>query len=258
MAATLRSAMSQHGYCIVRQLMSPYAAWQWKATIAERLQKTGKDKQSSGVVVWTLTDLPTPLLYEVISGAIPALATEIFASRYTEFLSAKPVIKDQSRRFPTPFHADHHYWHGSPKISLWLALDRAHRGNGCLRLVQDSHKREDFQTMDVAPQTAQKTGFVHRIDDQVVATSGLPVLDVELEAGDALWFSDRMVHASHGNTSSEPRWAFISTYRDAAVPDTATIWPGGGVLVQPCPADKTRAHRLQTAKNSSGLIETTW
>ena len=52
----------------------------------------------------------------------------------------------------------------------------------------------------------------------------LHVETLEVAPGDALFFHDLTVHASHPNTAGTDRWSFISSCRDGSVPDSATLW----------------------------------
>ncbi len=247
---TLRRAVQTEGYCIVRSLLSPAAVSQWRSVIGAQLEATGKAQQRSGVAVWWPQDVPELLLAAHTRGAVAAVAAAILGPR-AEFLSAKPVIKDHSRTFATPFHADTFYWGGSTKISCWLALDAARRTNGCLTLVLGTHRQLDRLGRVSLPQAAK--GFEHRIADAAVAASGLPVVDVELAAGDSVWFLDSVVHGSQPNSSQQPRWSFISTFRDGAVPDSATIWPDGGQACVPA-GDVDPGLCLRDVEESSSTI----
>jgi ectoine hydroxylase-related dioxygenase (phytanoyl-CoA dioxygenase family) len=49
-------------------------------------------------------------------------------------------------------------------------------------------------------------------------------VDVEVDAGDVVFFHDLAVHASRQNASGSDRWSLIATYRHAARPDESTVW----------------------------------
>ena len=63
-------------------------------------------------------------------------------------------------------------------------------------------------------------------------------------AGDCLFFSSSLLHASHRNVQgSADRWALISTYRDASTPDASKVFPAPRpVLRRGCPALGRKAH----------------
>ncbi len=136
-----------------------------------------------------------------------------------EFLSVKPVYKSADISFASPWHQDWQYWGGAPKVSVWIALDAATVENGCLKVIPGSHTRT-WQHERIE----DGVGFGNRISED--ALSGENIVDVVVEAGDALFFHDLLLHASHPNTSGRDRWSMIPTYRDANVPDTGgqSVW----------------------------------
>ena len=140
-----------------------------------------------------------------------------------EFLRAKPVLKTGVIRYPTPFHQDYMYWLGAPKISVWLAIDDAQESNGCLKVLPGSHLLEMAHD-----EFEEKVGFDYRLrDEQVEAAArelGREAISLPLQSGGSIFFSDRLAHASHANTSGADRFSFIPTYRDGDVADDSKVW----------------------------------
>ena len=108
----------------------------------------------------------------------------------------------------TGWHQDIRYWSFTrPElVNAWLALGAERRENGCLRVIPGSH------TM-----TLER----HRFDDQVFFRSDLPenaplldtAVDVELDAGDLLFFHARTLHAATRNFSDRPKFSVVFTFR---------------------------------------------
>jgi ectoine hydroxylase-related dioxygenase (phytanoyl-CoA dioxygenase family) len=141
-----------------------------------------------------------------------------------EFLSFKAVFKDSTTNFPSPWHQDWHYWKGTTKISIWIALDDADESNGCLKLVPESHK--DVVHMN---RVQDGMGFIHRISSDE-RMKDYPIAVAPLSTGDAIFFHDLTIHASCPNINGEDRWAAIATYRDASLKDESPIWSSSIVL----------------------------
>ena len=149
-----------------------------------------------------------------------------------KFLSIKAVFKNATTRFASPWHQDWHYWHGSPKCSVWIALDDATPENGCLRLVPGSHKRGPIRMANIEDTNGQ--GFVRRLkgdnDLDNILGSNVTKLMVPIEAGGAIFFHDLTLHASCPNSNGQDRWTTIATYRAGQEIDTSTTWQQSLVL----------------------------
>lgn len=208
-------AYHRDGYLIVPGLYDAKRVRQWKASMQEALMAE-PEKISSGVRVWFPSkDFPHALLGAMTDKLLTQILRQLIGPSI-EFLSAKALIKDQETTLATPWHIDWFYWHGTPKTSIWIALDDATVENGCLRFVPGSHRLTFCEKHDDASQ------FNHRILDQELA--GLPVETIACRRGDAVFFCDRLVHGSHPNTSGENRWALIPTYRNGSVNDDSSVW----------------------------------
>jgi phytanoyl-CoA hydroxylase len=210
------------GYVIVPDLITPAAAIEWKTELKARLQEEGNLEIPSGVRVWmsdkmddySSTQLQSPRLVAILQQLIgPAV----------EFLSYKAVFKNAKTAFSSPWHQDWAYWQGSAKISIWIALDDATPENGCLRLIPGSQRNviEMKEVEDVK-------GFGRRITDDQVA--GMPIIDAPVPRGAGIFFHDLTLHASCPNLNGADRWSVIPTYRNAATPDSSTVWKSSLVL----------------------------
>ena len=118
------------------------------------------------------------------------------------------------------WHQDYGYWYKNQfmfpdqLISVMVALTPANKGNGCIQVINGSHKlgREQVGA------------------DQVMVDNALKTMDlvyVEIEAGDALFFHSNILHRSEANLSDSPRWSIISCYSsqsNLAYNETSTSW----------------------------------
>ena len=204
------------GFLVVRGLYDAETVQQWKMRIVAAMTADKSFEEPHGVRVWKEDELD-PYLRERMADPHVAAILHALVGPEVEFLSVKAVFKSASTDFASPWHHDRAYWGGSAKMSIWIALDPADRSNGCLKMIPGSH-RQAMETRFVD----DGKGFGNRIDEE--ALKDLPVETLEVAPGDAVFFHDLTVHSSYPNTAGTDRWSFISTYRDATIPDSATLW----------------------------------
>ncbi len=106
-----------------------------------------------------------------------------------------------------PWHQDR--WQDldrDPLVTLWTALDTATEENGCVQIIEGSHKlgllNPDHPSGYVTPQQAQEL------------VEKYPVIHLELEAGEAVVLHNWLLHASDKNHSAQSRRAFSVCYMD--------------------------------------------
>lgn len=216
MNTTIAEQYKRDGYIILKGLYSKLEMEDWKQRIVKRLEQKGWSNDPSGVSVWMVNDLDSFFTEKMTDPKVIDPLKEIIGP-HIEFLSVKPVYKNSSTAFGSPWHQDWAYWKGSHKVSVWIALDKATRTNGCLKIIPGSHDRV-IETDSVK----EKIGFDHRIDESKL--EDLKYEALEVEAGDAVIFHDLTLHASYTNTDGADRWSFISTYRDGSAMDESNIW----------------------------------
>jgi non-heme Fe2+,alpha-ketoglutarate-dependent halogenase len=94
--------------------------------------------------------------------------------------------------------------HLTPSTSAWIALSPSHAGNGCMRVIPESHKEGLLSHSN-----AQDEANLLRRGEQIVAVDESRALNVELQAGEMSLHQSTIVHGSNPNTSGEPRIGFI-------------------------------------------------
>lgn len=111
------------------------------------------------------------------------------------------------------WHQDSPYWthfcdHVDRLPNVLVALDDAHEGNGCFRVIRGSHTRGCLPGQEgvgvLGPLFTHPDAFDP--GDQVPAV---------VPAGSLVFFSPHTVHGSEPNASSEPRRALVLTYQPA-------------------------------------------
>ena len=96
-----------------------------------------------------------------------------------------------------------------------IALDRSTKDNGCLQVLQGSHKAERISHGPVGVgQTGADPERVALLRDQ----GDLKVVHCEMEPGGVLFFHSNLLHRSDPNESDHSRWALICCYSAASNP----------------------------------------
>jgi chlorinating enzyme len=112
------------------------------------------------------------------------------------------------------WHQDASYWplDRSKTVTVWLAIDDADVGNGCMRFLAGSH---EFGHLTYRPSTPEE----HNVLDQTVENAeqyGTPI-DDELRAGEVSIHSDLLLHGSEANDSDRRRCGLTLRYCAADV-----------------------------------------
>jgi ectoine hydroxylase-related dioxygenase (phytanoyl-CoA dioxygenase family) len=125
------------------------------------------------------------------------------------------------------WHQDYGYWYKNQfmfpdqLISVMVALTPANKQNGCLQVINGSHKLGRINHGFAGEQVGA---------DMVMVNNALKTMDlvyVEIEPGDALFFHSNILHRSEANLSDHPRWSIISCYAsqsNLAYNENSTSW----------------------------------
>ena len=125
------------------------------------------------------------------------------------------------------WHQDASYWplDRSKTVTVWLAIDDADVGNGCMRFLTGSH---EFGHLTYRPSNPEE----HNVLDQTVENAeqyGTPV-DDELRAGEVSIHSDLLLHGSEANDSDRRRCGLTLRYCAADV-RAGLDWNQKGVVL---------------------------
>jgi len=114
------------------------------------------------------------------------------------------------------WHQDYGYWYHNGCVlpdmgSVMLALDKATRTNGCLQVLKGSHKAG---RVDHGVLPGEQVGADARRVEEM--KKRFPLVYVELDPGDALFFHANVMHRSDQNRSPDRRWTVLFCFNSAA------------------------------------------
>jgi len=219
MTSEQAAAYARDGYILCKGLLSREEVERFRATAREQLEKENRagavmtkgDKEGRATLLkmWTRAeDDQYGLLARderLVNLAEDAIGKPIY------LYSHKMTMKQPHEGGAWEWHQDFGYWYNygclAPEMmSIYVALDKSTKENGCLQLLRGSHKlgrldhiREDGQT-NVEPEHLEAA--LKRYQHEYA----------EMEAGDALVFDGNLLHRSDANNSSAYRWGYIASY----------------------------------------------
>lgn len=125
----------------------------------------------------------------------------LFASHYI----SKPPYTGQE----VLWHQDGGYWPLEPMevVTLWLAVDRADRENGCMRVIPGTHKLKLIDMED-----AGDKGAVLDRETPAEYVEESKAVDIALNPGDVEVHHPNIIHGSHANKSSRRRCGLTIRY----------------------------------------------
>ena len=125
--------------------------------------------------------------------------------------SHKMTMKQPNEGGAWEWHQDFGYWYNygclAPEMmSIYVALDKATRENGCLQVLKGSHKLGRLDHVRENDQTNVEQEHLE------AALKRFELIYVEMDAGDVLVFDGNLLHRSDANRSNTYRWGYICSY----------------------------------------------
>lgn len=147
------------------------------------------------------------------------------------FFHGKVIFKEARLGGAWEWHQDYGYWYDQgflfpSMISAFISLDPATKENGCLKVLQGSHKLGRLNHGKVGNQTGINPSRIEQVNRM------FKLVDCEMEAGSVLFFHCNLLHSSAANESDRDRRSFIVCYNAWSNPQMAenTI-----IRRDPCP-----------------------
>jgi len=127
---------------------------------------------------------------------------------------SKMIMKEPRVGGAWTWHQDYGYWYHNGVLfpllcSAFIAVDRATRENGCLQVLQGSHRAGRIDHTLTGEQAGANAERVQELAKR------LELVHVEMEPGDAIFFDSNLLHRSDQNRSDHPRWSLICCYNAA-------------------------------------------
>lgn len=208
------------GYLFVPDLFSPEEV--------ELLYKIGKSDREKAATIWNPQDASgkesklwlscdtvNPTIYNAIARSRRVAGTmsrllndDVWLYHY------KMMVKEPKVGGAWEWHQDYGYWYLDgwmypDMASCFIAVDRSHKGNGCLQVLKGSHLLGRIEH--------GKFGGQYGADPErfEAARQKFELIHCEMQPGTALFFHSNLFHGSSPNTSDDPRWTFICCYNAA-------------------------------------------
>jgi phytanoyl-CoA hydroxylase len=110
----------------------------------------------------------------------------------------------------TMWHRDIRYWQfaNDELINSWLAMGTENNENGCLKVIPGSHRwNTDADMVDEE--------LFLKVDHPDAKPWLDQAVDVELQAGDVLFFHAALFHAANHNVTDQPKFSLVYSYHGA-------------------------------------------
>jgi ectoine hydroxylase len=175
----------------------------------------GKADGEGGTVRLSLWNHPGDGIYgmfarcrSVVDSAEALLGGEVY------HYHSKMIMKAPRVGGAWTWHQDYGYWYQNGVLfplltSVFIAVDRATRENGCLQVLKASHLAGRVDHILTGGQAGADMDRVNELAKR------LELVYVEMEPGDALFFDSNLLHRSDQNSSEHPRWSLICCYNAA-------------------------------------------
>jgi hypothetical protein len=130
---------------------------------------------------------------------------------------SKMILKDAKVGGAWAWHQDYGYWYQNGVLtplltSVFIAVDPCIVENGCLQVIENSHHCGRINHILTGDQAGAER---ERVDEILKRPDHFPLVYVEMNPGDALFFHSNLLHRSDQNRSDNPRWAMICCYNAA-------------------------------------------
>jgi ectoine hydroxylase-related dioxygenase (phytanoyl-CoA dioxygenase family) len=175
----------------------------------------GRQDGEGGKVRLSLWNHPGDTLYgmfarceSIVHSAEKLLGGEVY------HYHSKMIMKDAKVGGAWAWHQDYGYWYQNAVLfpllcSASIAVDPATRENGCLQVIEGSHRLGRIEHV----LTGDQAGADQKRVEQILKR--LPLVYVEMDPGDVLFFHCNLLHRSDQNRSEKPRWSMICCYNAA-------------------------------------------
>ena len=176
------------------------------------LVRAAEDTEGRESKLWLTSDTDREDIYNAICHGHRMVDTledmmddEVYLYHY------KMMVKEPRVGGAWEWHQDYGYWYHNKAlypdmISCYIAVDRAHKGNGCLQVIRGSHRLGRIEHGRFGTQVGADPERVQ------LALENLELEYCEMSPGTALFFHANLLHRSDPNNSNDHRWSLICCY----------------------------------------------
>ena len=195
---------SENGYVSGIELLSPSEASVFRDHVLQLLDAFGEERDVvrnvANYLSWGYDLASRPFLVDILEALI---GPEIL------LLGSMLLIKPAGSASVVLWHADGEFQShpGTNHVAAWLALNPSHRRNGCVKVVEGSHRQKHLHHEVVSPnnQIFKALTLVEEPDPEKVRY-------LELEPGQFSMHNQAIVHGSDANGSDTMRIGLILRY----------------------------------------------
>lgn len=207
------------GYYLARSLFAPEEIELLSRAAREdnELDKRsfGRADGEGGVVRLSLWNHPGDGIYGMFARCERMVRRcERFLNGEVYHYHSKMILKDAKVGGAWAWHQDYGYWYQNGVLtpdltSVFIAVDPCTRVNGCLQVIQNSHHCGRINHTLTGDQAGADR---ERVEEILARPEQFPLIYVEMNPGDALFFHSNLLHRSDQNKSDQPRWSMICCY----------------------------------------------
>ena len=139
---------------------------------------------------------------ELVERAICLLGRDLLCFRSNLQFKKSEInfSKGQGEYGEVPWHQDSAYYEFIPNLALtaWIAITDTSKKNGCLRIIPSTHKAKIPHTYNKKMSSFEKRANKKFFDEK-------NSIDIELKAGQFIFFNENLLHSSYKNMTSNPR-----------------------------------------------------
>jgi ectoine hydroxylase-related dioxygenase (phytanoyl-CoA dioxygenase family) len=198
----------QEGYCLFRQVLNPAEVAEARcvldAAIAATTRRPEYLTEPHATDRFWLELCCHPRVLDIVESVLgPDLI----------LIMSHLIVKPPKDGMRVEWHQDNTTWaaiQGTDIVTVWLALDDADCGNGCMQVIPCSHSGYPELEMRKS-EGGDLFGFRVEVSPAMEAAA----VPVELAAGDASLHDSYILHGSHANTSDRRRAGYTMRYGNA-------------------------------------------
>jgi len=178
----------------------------------------GRADGEGGVVRLSLWNHPGDGVYGMFARCERVVRTcEALLGGEVYHYHSKMILKDAKVGGAWAWHQDYGYWYQNGLLqpllaSAFVAVDPCTRENGCLQVIGGSHHCGRITHVLTGEQAGADR---ERVEELLKRPDHFPLMYVEMDPGDVLFFHSNLLHRSDQNRSAHPRWAMICCYNAA-------------------------------------------